>query len=339
MLDGFRAVGLALGQPAMPLVESLALAERAEAAGFGSVGAGDAMADSFSLIGALAARTTRVELFTSVAGWTRTPVTTALAAVTAAELSGARFRLGLGPMPQAWSEDWHGVDYARPVERMREFVAAVRAATTSSLATPASFDGDIYSYSGYTRLSPTPGAPVPIYLGATRTGMTRLAGEIAEGLIANAVNTVDWLRDVQLPALEDGLAASGRRRADVDVGLVVICALDDDLERARTLARAAIAVYFVAPYFADLLRHHGLTRELEEGMGAAERGDHDAAAAAVSDELVDLVAVCGSSAAVREKLGRYEGLADWLMLSPPIGGSEATMREQTDRLIAAFERG
>ena len=338
MLDGYRAIGLALGQPATPLAESLALAERAEAAGFGMLGVGDAMADSFTLAGALAARTTQVELFTSVAGWTRTPVATALAAVTAAEVSGGRFRLGLGPMPRVWSEEWHGVDYTRPVERMREFVASVRAATRSSIATPVSFEGEMYSYRGYTRLSPTPVAAVPVYLGATRGGMTRLAGEIAEGLIANAVNTVEWLRDVQLPALEDGLAAGGRGRADVDVGVVVICALDEDMTRARALARRAIAVYFVAPYFADLLRHHGLARELEHGMRASERGDHEAAAAAVSDELVDLVAVCGSAAAVREQLARYEGLVDWLMLSPPIGGSAATVGEQTERLIAAFER-
>ena len=291
MPDRYRALGLALGQPPLPLAEALDLADQAEAAGFGLLGVGDLLADSLTLVGALAERTTRAELFTSVAGWTRTPVTTALSAATAAELSRGRFRLGLGPMPRAWSEEWHGVDYSRPVERMREFVGAVRSAMESTFDSPTSFAGERYSFSNYRRFSPVVAEPVPIYLGATRTGMTSLAGEIADGLIANAVHSVSWLRDVQLPALEKGLAAGGRSRDDVDVGVLVLCAIDDDVERARQLARQAISVYFVAPYFGDLLRHHGLTRELEDGLRATAAGDREAAADAVSDELVELMAV------------------------------------------------
>ena len=300
------------------------------------LGVGDLLADSFTLVGALAARTSRVELYTSVAGWTRTPVATALATTTAAELSGGRFRLGLGPMPRAWSEEWHGVDYARPVERMREFVGAIRSAMQSSLGTPTSFVGDRYSFSDYTRFSSQPADSVPIYLGATRPGMTSLAGEVADGLLANAVHSVAWLRDIQLPALESGLAAAGRGRRDIDVGVLVICAIDDDTERAIELSRRAISVYFVAPYFRDLLRHHGLERELEQGVCAASAGNQEAATAAVSDELVELVAVCGSADDVRGKLERYRGLADWLMLSPPIGGSASVVREQTERIIATL---
>ncbi|MGI9658721.1 MAG: LLM class flavin-dependent oxidoreductase, partial [Gaiellaceae bacterium] len=336
MSGAYRALGLALGQPPIALAETLELAKEAEEAGFGMLGVGDLLADSFTLVGALAARTERAELFTCVAGWTRTPVSTALSSTTATELSGGRFRLGLGAMPQAWSEEWHGVDYAQPVERMREFVGAVRAALGSSFDSPTSFAGERYSFRNYVRFSPEPADPVPIYLGATRPAMTKLAGELADGVLANAVHSVAWLRDVQVPALEAGLAAAGRPRGDVDVSVLVICAIDEDVKRARQLARQAISVYFVAPYFGDLLRHHGLTREFEDGARAASVGDQEAATAAVSDELVELMAVCGSAAEVRGKLARYEGLADWLMLSPPIGGSSAVVREQTERIIATL---
>jgi alkanesulfonate monooxygenase SsuD/methylene tetrahydromethanopterin reductase-like flavin-dependent oxidoreductase (luciferase family) len=102
------------------LADALRLAETAEGAGFGIVTTGEGPAETFSLVGALAMRTTSVELFSSTATWTRTPVTTALAASTVAELTGGRYRLGIGAMPRAWSEKWHDVDYARPVERMRD---------------------------------------------------------------------------------------------------------------------------------------------------------------------------------------------------------------------------
>src|SRR5262249_34118924 len=124
----FRAVGIAVGHPGVPLSDALDLAVAAEDAGLGLVAAGEAFGENFSLMGALAASTQRVELFTSIVGRTRTPVTTALAAATLQELSGGRYRLGLGSMPREWSEGWHGVAYDRLVERMRDYVAAVRTA-------------------------------------------------------------------------------------------------------------------------------------------------------------------------------------------------------------------
>jgi 5,10-methylenetetrahydromethanopterin reductase len=336
MEGSYRAIGLALGQPPAPLVDCLAIAERAEAAGFGILGVGDFLSDSFTFAGALAARTRQAELFTSIAGWTRSPVATAVAAVTAAELSDGRFRLGLGSMPQVWSEQWHDVDYTRPVERMREFVAAVRAAAGSSMGRPASFAGERYTFTDFARPSEGPGPPVPIYLGATRPGMTRLAGEAADGLIVNAVHSVSWLREVQLAALNEGLRSRDRARADVDVGILVMCAIDDDAARAAELARRAISFYFVAPYFRDLLEHHDFSRELEQGVSAAASGDQAAAMRAVSDELVDAVAVHGTPEDVRRKLERYKGLVDWIMLSPPIGHPSEVVLDQTERIVDAF---
>ena len=89
-IEGFRAIGLQLAQPPNTASDALALAERAEAAGFDLVGVGDVGVDSFSMLGAVAARTTRVEIFANVAGWSRSPVATALAASTLGERSGGR---------------------------------------------------------------------------------------------------------------------------------------------------------------------------------------------------------------------------------------------------------
>ncbi|MCY4086230.1 MAG: LLM class flavin-dependent oxidoreductase [Actinomycetia bacterium] len=333
MASAYRALGLALGQPPVSLDDSLAIVERAEAGGFRIFGVGDLLADSLTFVGALTQRSVHADLFTSIAGWTRTPVATALGALTASELCSGRFRLGLGPMPKVWSEQWHGVDYSQPVVRMREFVSAVRAACRSRATAPAEHAGRLYSFAGYTRPSVTPQRPVPIYLGATRPGMTHLAGEIADGLIANAVHSVAWLRDVQLPALEAGLEAAGRAREGVDVGALVICAIDDDRDGAVELVRRAISFYFVAPYFRDLLVEHGFTRDLEQGQAAFKAGAREAAARAVSDELVETVALCGTGSEVRRKLERYVGLVDWLMLSPPIGHVPEIARVQMERIV------
>lgn len=147
------AVGIAVGYAGARFEESLELAAAAEAAGLDVVAVGDASADNFALLGAVAARTTRIRLISSIATWTRTPVTTALASKTVANLCDGRYVLGIGPMPRSWAEDWHGVDYAHPLERMRDFVAAVRAAWRAEPAQPVTHEGPFY------RLRAFPGHP------------------------------------------------------------------------------------------------------------------------------------------------------------------------------------
>ena len=116
------AAGLQLAR--IPFAEASPLARAAEDAGFSKVTVGDNMTEGFTLVGALGAVTRTAQIHTSIVTWTRTPVLTALAAMTAAELTGGRFGLGLGTMPQAWSEDFHGIPYANPVGRMRDFIGA-----------------------------------------------------------------------------------------------------------------------------------------------------------------------------------------------------------------------
>src|SRR5580765_5222048 len=100
-----RALGVAIGHAGAPFADSIALAERAEAAGLGLVAIGDANVETIAAIGAVAARTSRIELVSSVATWTRTPITIAHAAKTLQNVAEGRYRLGLGPMPKRWSEE------------------------------------------------------------------------------------------------------------------------------------------------------------------------------------------------------------------------------------------
>ena len=332
----FRAVGIAVGHPGVPLSQALDLAVAAEDAGLGLVAAGEGFGENFSLMGALAASTRRVELFTSVVGRTRTPVTTALAAATLQELAGGRYRLGLGSMPREWSEDWHGIAYDRLVEQMRDYVAAVRTAYGASPGTPTDHEGPYYGFRRYERFAAAPHGSVPIYLAATRQRMTELAGEIADGVIFNTISSADWLRDALIPCLERGLERSGRERARFDVGVLLYCSIADDPLEAVELAKSGLAFYFPIPYFADVLEHHGFTVELERGRRAARRRDTDAMIAAVSDEMVEAIAVAGTPEQVPGKLQRYEGLVDWVELSAPLGHGPETVVAMTRRIIDAF---
>ena len=330
----FRALGMYLEHPGVSLREALEFAERAEQAGFGISAVGEGWEDNYALVGALAARTTRVEIVSAIATWTRTPVAAALAATTSAELSGDRYRLGLGAIPRSWSEDWHGIPYTDPVERMRDYVGAIRAAWRSRPGEPVDYAGSHYSFTGYQRPAPPSGVPIPLYLGASRRRMTELAGEIADGIVLSSLTTLRLLHELAWPALERGFARAGRTRESFEVGSVVFSAISDDPDEARDLMRLCVAHH--AARFPDLTVKAGFAGALEAIGPAVAAGDHVTAAAAVSDEMVEEIAVVGTPAQVRDKLVRYEGLVDWPVLMPPIGLPPEVSRAQIERIIDTF---
>jgi alkanesulfonate monooxygenase SsuD/methylene tetrahydromethanopterin reductase-like flavin-dependent oxidoreductase (luciferase family) len=331
-------LGLLAAVPRSPLEESIELARAAEEAGFAAIGVGDAVADTLVVLGALARETSRIELHATIANWSRTPVTTALAATTLAELTRGRFRLGLGAMPRRWSEDWHGIDYAAPVARMRDYVTAIRDALRAQPGQPVDHEGRFYRFRAYERLDASPPYAVPITLGVIRPRMSELAGEIADGVIIDSPHSTGWIRDRLWPRFEAGLAASGRPRESFDVGVGVICAVDDDPARARDLARRTIAFYLMTPYLRDVLEHHGFGAECDEGVRALELGDRGAAARAITDEIVETIAVAGPPEEFRAQLRRYDGLVDWVRLNPPHAAAGEVTREQTLRIIETVGR-
>ena len=120
-------VGLSVGHASEAFEASVQLAEDAERAGLDFVSVGDAGADCFTLLGAIAARTTGLGLMSGIATWSRSPLTMAQAAKTVNNLCGGRFLLGIGPMPRTWATQWHGLAYDPVVSRMRDYVTTVRA--------------------------------------------------------------------------------------------------------------------------------------------------------------------------------------------------------------------
>ena len=333
-------IGVALGHAGAPVAESLDLARQAEAAGLAAVAIGDANVETLVTAAALATVTSRVTIVTGIATWTRTPVTTAHAAKTIQNLAGGRYRLGLGPMPKAWSEEWHGIDYARPVERMRDYVGAIRAALAATPEAPRDHEGPFYAFRGFTGKPMVPEHPVPIDLAATRPKMTELAGEIADGVLFNTMASPEWLAADGRAALERGLERGGRDRSALEVGVLRICTIDDDAAHAHDLARPGLAYYWGIPYFTDALRFHGFEEEIAAGeLLAAGPFDWPARCAAVSDRMLQTMCITGTPAQVCERALAYEGIVDWLELAGSVGLPPEVAREQTARIIETFRSG
>ena len=312
--------------------EQVSLAVLADEKGLDSVWVAEAWGqDAVSLLGFLAARTERIALGSGLLQIpARQPAATAMAAVTLDVLSGGRLRLGLGVSGPQVSEGWYGVPFARPVARTREYVEIVRAALARR--GPLVHEGREYRIplDGGTGLGkplkllarPVQ-KPVPIYLGAVGPKAVEQTGEIADGWLAFSLDPAD--AEVQLGPLRRGLERSGRTLADLDVAACVPVGLADDLGAARDAVRPWLAFYLGAMGARD--KNFYVEHAERAGHGEAARavqdaylgGDRAGAAARLTDELIDAMALACTPAQLDDRLAAYADVGVRSLLAVPCG--------------------
>ena len=308
-----------LGVGIAPAAEVANLARRAEAAGFDALWTSEMFHDPFLPLASAAVSTSRIGLGTSIAlAFVRSPWVTALSALDLDVLSGGRFVLGLGTGLKRLNERWHGVAYGKPTPHIRECVKVIRLITERAhTGQPIRFSGHYYGVDiqGWQRPLAPVRARLPIYLAGVREGMIRTAAEVADGLLGHPIYSLRWINDVVLPSLARGLRDSARRREDFQLCLSVCCAIDNDVAAARRAAAATIAFYATVntyePLFAPFPREVAAIRDAL--MGGESGGMIDA----VTDEMVDSLAVTGTPDEARRRLGPYMELADSICLTPP----------------------
>ncbi|HVL95707.1 MAG TPA: LLM class F420-dependent oxidoreductase [Solirubrobacteraceae bacterium] len=312
--------------------EQVELAVLADELGLDSVWVAEAWGqDAVSLLGFLAARTERVALGSGLFQIpARQPAATAMAAASLDVLSGGRFRLGLGVSGPQVSEGWYGVPFARPVSRTREYVEVVRRALAREA--PLEFAGREYRLplEGGTGL----GKPlkllarpvqerIPIYLGAVGPKAVQQVGEIADGWLPFMVDPAQF--DVLLEPLQRGLERAGRTLDDLDIAAAVPVGLAADVREARDAVRPWLAFYVGAMgardknFYVELAEragHGGAARAVQERWLA---GDRLGAAGALSDELIDAMALATTPAGLDDRLAAYEAAGVDTLVAVPCG--------------------
>lgn len=270
--------------------------------------------DAPSALGYYAARTDRMLLGSAVMQvGTRTPVAVAQTAITLSNLSGGRFLLGLGPSGPQVMQGLHGVPFARPLTRVRETVEIVRQV----------MDGGKISYSGSQYQIPLPGEdavpmrlsmraehPVPIHLAALSPAMLRLTGEVADGWLGTSF-VPEGSSDAYFAHLDEGLARSGRSRADLDVcqGAEVAFAPDEEALSAMVAGRKKELAFSLGGmgsastnFYNQAYSRQGWAEVAAEVRQRWQAGDRDGAAGLVTDEMVLATTLIGTEAMVRQRL-------------------------------------
>ncbi|WP_168701990.1 TIGR03617 family F420-dependent LLM class oxidoreductase [Gordonia paraffinivorans] len=318
-------------------------AERARAlrdVGIDGIFTFDGPHDVFSPLFAAAA-VDDVALMTNVAiAFPRNPITVAHQANDLQLLSGGRFTLGLGTQIRPQIEKRFGVPFERPVDRMVEFVAALRAVFDAwNNGTRLNFEGEFYTHRLMTPMfnpGPNPHGVPPIFVGALGPRLTRAVAEHADGLLVMPFTSDAFVRESILPRVDAGLAASGRRREDFAVVPEIIVATgrtEEEFEASVAATRRLLSFYGSTPAYRPVLELHGYGDLQTELNLLSKQGRWAEMAGLVDDRLLELIAAHGSPRDVAATIrARAHGIADDVAVYQPFPLADETLAEIMESL-------
>lgn len=335
-------LGLSLGYwSAGPPPGMSELVRTADDLGFDSMWTAEAYgSDALTPLTWYGATTQNLRLGTAIAQMSaRTPVATAMAAMTLDHLSGGRVMLGLGASGPQVVEGWYGQPYPKPLARTREYIAIMRQTMERQKV---QFDGEFFQipFQGGANL----GKPlrstihplrtdIPILLAAEGPKNVALAAEIADGWLPLFYAPTDDAHYRE--ALGVGFAKEGARNTidNFEVACMVNVEVDDDINAAADRIRPMMALYIGgmgakgANFHKAVFDRMGYEEQCDKIQDLYLSGRKAEAEQAVTLEMVELISLIGP----REKIA--EDIAPWhdsLVTTMIINGSPETLKMMKD---------
>jgi alkanesulfonate monooxygenase SsuD/methylene tetrahydromethanopterin reductase-like flavin-dependent oxidoreductase (luciferase family) len=282
---------------------ALELAAEVEERGFQGIYCAS-FGDAMGLCEALALVTKRMPFGTAIANlYTRHPSDYAASAAFIHELSGGRFRFGVGVSHEAMNRRL-GLRSGRPLADARRFVEELRAA-------------------------PRVGALPPLVLAGLRERMVRLAGEVAEGVVFANVARSHVARSLE------ALPEARRRDSTFFVGDMIPVCISDDRAEAMERNRRTLVMYVSLPNYRNYWKEAGYVEEMTAIEKALAQGRGEDLARLMSDRWLADVTLFGSAAEVREgvEAWRAAGVTTPILVPSSAQGNQMRAFEE---LFAAF---
>ncbi len=294
--------------------------KRAEAMGYDSVWTAEAYgSDAVTPAAWMLAHTDKIKVGTAIMQMPgRSPACTAMTAMTLNQLSNGRFILGLGASGPQVVEGWHGVAYGRPVTRIKEYVSIVK--KIMAREAPVEHKGFHYSlpYDGADGTGL--GKPlksilqadtsIPIYTASITPAGLEGSAEVADGVFPIWMDPEKF--DVLAGPIQKGLDKAGKTMMDYDIAPFVTCIMGDDIDACRMPAKGNLALYIGGMGARDKNFYNDYAKKLGFEDAAIKiqdlylAGKKDEAMAAVPDELVDAVHLCGPKEHIVERLKAWK---------------------------------
>ena len=292
---------------AFPLRAQVELITAADRLGYETLWVAEAYSwDAFTQLGWIAGITERIKLATGIVNiFSRTPALIAQSAATLDRISSGRCVLGLGASGPRVVSGWHGVPFERIPQRLRETVDIIRLVLARRRL---AYEGKIFRLDGGIKLVDEPVRPsIPIYLATLGPQALRVTGEIADGWLGTFFSPRRY-SEVFAPYLRSGMAARDGGAGPLAICVTHLVAVGGDPRIDRDALRPYLALYIggMGPrrgnVYNELFHRYGFVEEADRIQQLFLEGKRAEAAAAVTDEMIDAVAICGPAAECRERL-------------------------------------
>ncbi len=285
--------------------------------------------DAIAPLAFLAARTSRIRLGTGIMQITaRTPVMTAMTALTMASITGDRFVLGLGNSGPQVVEGLHGVPFAGPLSRMKEAVAIIRLALAGEKI---EFHGEHYDLprpggqGKALRLAQPANPKLPIYLATLGPKALEYTGAAADGWVGTSFTPEH--ADAHLAHIERGAKSAGRKLTDIDIQVGGVVAFGDDMDALVAPLKPAMAFTLGAMgspktnFYNDAYKRGGWDQAAREVQALWVAGRRDEAVARVPDAMVIEANLLGTKADVTARVRSFRDCGVSTLRVAPAGAT------------------
>jgi probable F420-dependent oxidoreductase len=332
--------GIGIGGP-MSMIGPMA--KMVEDAGFESCWAAETTNTAFVAASVAIQATTDINVGTAIAlAFPRSPTITAMTAWDLDELSGGRFILGMGSQVKGINERRFSVKFEHPAPKLREYAEVMRTVWRSNRGEKGlTHEGRFYTVTMPSFGNPSPQPErrmVPVYFAAVGKVMSRICGEVADGLLAHPLASPKYLVEVVRPAIAEGAERVGRKPSECNLTASPMISISDDADEARREVKLQIAFYATTRTYRAILALHGYEDLIGDLRDAFDAKDRDRMVELIPDDLADAIACAGTADEVKEKVrANWEGMADRVAVGGPWYGPPAgRMFENYQALVETF---
>jgi 5,10-methylenetetrahydromethanopterin reductase len=262
----------------------------------------------------------------------RSPIVMAQTLVTLDELTGGRLIMAPGACTNSHAKR-HSLDELHPPTTLREWVESMRKIIS----------GEEVSYQGKTVRFEDVGLGwkpvrtyIPLYIPATsRTGL-RIAGQIGDGVLLNAICSPEYSAKA-LKIVRHAAEESGRDWDYFEVAQLINCSIEDDTEKAYDAIRWEVASKFdpiQIPFIAKPKMRVGEPYIQEDDIPlleeAYQRGGKRELMKALPDRYISGMTASGTPAEVEKKIQEFREVGVRLPILRPAA------KHQNERLLEQF---
>ncbi|MGE5634311.1 MAG: LLM class flavin-dependent oxidoreductase [Deltaproteobacteria bacterium] len=294
--------------------------------------------EAFVSLGALSQVTKRVRLGTAIISiHSRTPATVAMGISTLDILSNQRTVLGLGVSTPALVENWHGIKFDNPIERLREYIQCIKLVMKGSKV---NFEGKYYKINDFKILFKPDRENLPIYTAAINKKMIDLSCEFANGILLylrpknELPKIVEYIKD-KLMLKSSSSIRNREKRFEICCAFITAIS-DKNPEKARLRAAKTLAFYVaVGKYYNTFLRRNGFDTEVQNIAEEYQKNGISSIHTFVSDKMLNSLTISGTREDCRKSLREFteSGISLPIIQINPVGTDpENSIRE----LISTF---